>query len=137
MRLLEPSLLLWRKGLTKDAYVRALPPFTAGHGFDRGVLYYLLFFKEGELMLSVIEASRSVQRVPALVSDRMGKAIREHALSSFQLSTSFFRAGLASDMSISFINPDLHDSVLTEAIRKWLYRQGVLALESERPVPLP
>jgi hypothetical protein len=137
VRLLEPSLLLWRKGLTKDAYVRALPPISAGHDVDGRRLIYLLFFAREELMLSLIDATENVRRVPALVSDRMGKAIREHALSSFQLSTSFFRAGLATDMSISLINPDLYDRVLAEVIRKRLYRQGVLALESERPVPLP
>jgi len=137
VRVSELSLVIWREGRTKDAYVRALPPFSAGHDLHGRMLNYLLFSSGEVLLLSAIDAAKSVRGVPALISDAKGKVSREHSLSSFQLSTSFFRAGLAADMSISFINPYLFDRVLIEAMRKRLYRRGVLALESERPVPLP
>lgn len=136
MRVLEPALVIWREGWTKDAYVRVLPPFSAGHDLDGRKLYHLLFAKE-ELMLSVIDASKNIRRVPPLISDETSKVSREHVLSSFQLSTSFSKVGLTTDMTISFINPYLFDRVLTEGIRKGLYRHGVLSLDSEKPVLLP
>ena len=137
MRVSEPSLALWREGRAKDVYVRVLPPFSAGHELNGRKINYLLFFSGEVLMWSVIEASKRVRRVPALISDIEGKAGREHTLSSFQLSATFFSVGLAADVAISLINPYLFDRVLIETMRKRLYRHGALALESERPVPLP